>query len=372
MEGSDMPALPDTQDFALIGHQESWEQTSRFVRTLRTPDKPALSIDTLRDIVPWIPARRVMHMRVGSAPDGGTVTGVYIETFITPDELGAETLRQSIGKVKDAVRCAAREGAKIAALGGFTSIVLQGREEASLAQEGPVLTTGNSLTAAFIAKGIERAAERCDVPLVDATLLIAGATGDIGMACARYFAGHTKRLLLSARRTDRLGRLATELEPTGADIHILPVIEALPQADVVISAASLQRPEWDLAHCQPEAIVCDAGYPKNLRAEPGAELPVRVFHGGMGQVAGGWTSDSAMLENIYRYPAPFISHGCLLEAIVLAMEQRYEPFSRGRGHITPARLEEIWRMAAKHGIRLAPFFNHDGLWAEQPAETTSP
>ena len=88
-----MAAWPDTQDFALIGHQESWEQTSRFVHTLRTPDKPALSVDTLRDIVPWIPPRRVMHLRVGSVPDGGTVNGVYIETFITPDELGAATLR---------------------------------------------------------------------------------------------------------------------------------------------------------------------------------------------------------------------------------------------------------------------------------------
>ncbi len=148
-----MPAWPDTQDFALIGHQESWEQTSRFVHTLRTPDKPALAIDTLRDIVPWIPPRRIMHMRVGSVPDGAAVNGVYIETFITPDELGAGTLRQSIGKVKDAVACAAREGAKIAALGGFTSIVLQGREESALARGGPALTTGNSLTAAFIAKG---------------------------------------------------------------------------------------------------------------------------------------------------------------------------------------------------------------------------
>lgn len=363
-----MPTMADREDFALLGHQESWGQISRFVHTLRTPDKPPLSIETLRDIVPWIPARSVMRMRVGSVPGGGAVHGVYIETFITPDELGAGALRQSIVKVRDAVRCAAREGVKIAALGGFTSIILQGREDTMLTDGGPALTTGNSLAAAFIVKGIERASERCDVPLADATLLIAGATGDIGVACARYFAGRTRRMLLSARRADRLTRLAVELKAAGADTQVQPVIEALSQADIVISAASLEQPEWDLAHCRPEAIVCDAGYPKNLSPTPGAELPARVFHGGMGQVGGGWTSDSPLLDRIYDYPAPFIAHGCLLEAIVLAMEQRYEPFSRGRGHITPASIEEIWSMAARHGIGLAPFFNHDGLWAARHAE----
>lgn len=363
-----MSAWADSADFALIGHQESWGQISRFVHTLRTPDKPPLPIETLQDIVPWIPARSATRMRVRSVADGGAVNGVYIETFITPDELGAGSLRQSIGKVRDAVRCAAHEGVKIAALGGFTSIVIAGREESALPEDGPALTTGNSLTAAFIAKGLERAAERCDIPLADATLLIAGATGDIGMACARYFAGRTRRILLSARRAGRLARLAGELEAAGADTEIRPVIEALPQADVVISVASLERPEWDLAYCRPEAIVCDAGYPQNLSHTPGAAFPARVFRGGMGQIAGGWTSDSPMLDRIYQFPAPFIVHGCLLEAVVLAMEQRYEPFSRGRGQITPARMEEIWSMAARHGIGLAPFFNHDGLWAEKHAE----
>jgi fatty aldehyde-generating acyl-ACP reductase len=352
----------------LIGHQESWPQISSIVRTLRAPGKPPLALDDLREIVPWIPPRSLLRVSFRSTLAGATTEGVYIETFITPDELTAGALRPALAKVRDAVQCAAREHVKIAALGGFTSILLEGAGDALAADHGPVLTTGNTLTAAFIVKGIERAAALSGRRLGDMTLAIAGATGDIGSACARYLAGRVRRLLLSARRADRLARLAGELEAAGRDCQVLPVIEALGQADAVISVASLARPEWDLAHCRASSIVCDAGYPKNLRARPGEAGQARVFHGGMGQVRGGWVSDSPLVECFYRYPAPFVVHGCMLEAVVLAMEGRWEAFSQGRGRITPPRIDEMWRMAERHGIALAPFFNHDGLWAEQPAE----
>ena len=46
--------------------------------------------------------------------------------------------------------------------------------------------------------------------------------------------------------------------------------------------------------------------------------------------------------------------------MVLALERRYEPYSEGRGRITPDRVEEISRVAARHGVVLAPLYNADG------------
>lgn len=354
--------------FALVGHQDSWDQISRIVHTLRTPEKPVLSPETIREIMPWIPPRRIAQLAMRSLPDGAIANGAYVETFITPDELGSGSLRQSIGKVRDGIRCAAREGARIAALGGFTSILFEGRETRVHSDPDLVLTTGNTLTAAFVAKGLERAAKQVGVPLTETTLLIVGATGDIGTGCARYFAGRAGRLLLSARRPDRLALLASELRTAGAEVEIRSVHDALPRADAVIGVASLAQPEWELADCRPDAIVCDAGYPKNLRSSPDRPARAHVFHGGMGRIRGGWTTDSPLVDALYSFPKPFIIHGCMLEAIVLAMAGRYEPFSQGRGRITPARMEEIWSLAAGHGVELAPLYNHDGLWpAHAPA-----
>ena len=61
-----------------------------------------------------------------------------------------------------------------------------------------------------------------------------------------------------------------------------------------------------------------------------------------------------------HHPFPNVAHGCLLEGIVLTLEGRFEPFSRGRGAITAMRVEEIESMAARHGIHLAPFYNAAG------------
>jgi hypothetical protein len=56
-----------------------------------------------------------------------------------------------------------------------------------------------------------------------------------------------------------------------------------------------------------------------------------------------------------------VVHGCLLEGMALALEHRYEPFSQGRGFITPDRVDEIMNIAVCHGIFLAPLYN-----AERP------
>jgi hypothetical protein len=59
-------------------------------------------------------------------------------------------------------------------------------------------------------------------------------------------------------------------------------------------------------------------------------------------------------------PFPDVVHGCLLEGMALALEGRFEPYSQGRGFITPQRVEEIESIAARHGIYLAPLYNADG------------
>ena len=46
--------------------------------------------------------------------------------------------------------------------------------------------------------------------------------------------------------------------------------------------------------------------------------------------------------------------------MALALERRFEPFSQGRGFITPERVEEMETIAARHGIFLAPLYNAGG------------
>jgi predicted amino acid dehydrogenase len=182
----------------------------------------------------------------------------------------------------------------------------------------------------------------------------------VGSGCARCLAPLVNRVLLCARNGERLRTLAAELQADGARVELGTDLERFSaEAGVVICAASLPSPALLLGRIAPHAIVCDAGYPKNL--SPAAEMPgAKVFFGGLGQVTGGLRFTPDFHGVLNRHPFPDVVQGCLLEGIALALEGRFEPFSKGRGAITPERVEEMEAIAARHGIYLAPLYNADG------------
>ncbi len=363
----DSPGRTTDVDFALVGHQESWRAAADVLGVLRGPERTPLPDDEIRDILPWIPPRAVCHVDVGSIA-GAKARGLYIDSFISPDRLEADYIRENIARVRAAAACAIRAGAKIVSLGGFSSILIEGNFDQLPERHETVFTTGNTLTVGFIVQGIEKMCALEGRDLRRSTLLIVGATGDVGSGCARCLAPLVRRVLLSARNVDRLRRLAAELEADGVEVEVAtPLQQFSAQADIVICAASLASPSLLLGRIAPDAIVCDAGYPKNL--SPNAEIPgARVFFGGLGQITGGLRFTPDFHGVLNRHPFPDVVQGCLLEGMALALERRFEPFSQGRGFITQERVDEIEAIAARHGIRLAPLYNADGpLW---PAQAT--
>jgi fatty aldehyde-generating acyl-ACP reductase len=362
-------------DFALIGHQESWRAAADVLAVLRGPERTPLPDDEIKDILPWIPPRAVCHVEVrsivGAKINGTKARGLYIDSFIPPDRLEAAYVHENIARVRGAAACAIKAGAKIVSLGGFSSILIEGNFDQLPERHDTVFTTGNTLTVGFIVQGIKRMCALEGRNLRRSTLLIVGATGDVGSGCARCLAPLVKRVLLSARNLERLRRLATELQAGGVQVEIATnLLETgllkndlqrfSAEADVVICAASLASPSLLLGRIAPDAIVCDAGYPKNL--SPSAQMPgAKVFFGGLGQVTGGLTFAPDFHGILNRHPFPDVVHGCLLEGMALALEGRFEPFSQGRGSITPQRVEEMETIAARHGIYLAPFYNAEGI-----------
>jgi fatty aldehyde-generating acyl-ACP reductase len=360
-------------DFALIGHQENWRAAADVLAVLRGPDHSPLPDDEIEDIFPWIPPRAICHVEVGSTANTiGRVTarGIYIDSFIPPDHLDSTHVLENVARVRAAAACAINAGAKIVSLGGFSSILIEGNFNQLPERRGTVFTTGNTLTVAFIVQGIKKMCVLEGRDLRESTLLIVGATGDVGSGCARCLAPLVKRVLLCARKLERLHRLAAELRADGVQVEIASDglqsdLRQSGEADVVICAASLASPSLLLGRIARDAIVCDAGYPKNLSAN--AQRPdVKVFFGGLGQITGGLKFAPNFGGILNRHPFPDVVHGCLLEGMALALEGRFEPFSRGRGFITLQQVEEMEAIAARQGIFLAPFYNGEGPVRTEP------
>jgi predicted amino acid dehydrogenase len=359
-------------DFALIGHQESWRAAADVLAVLRGPERMRLPDDEIKDILPWIPPRAVCHVEVGSI-SGAIARGIYIDSFIPPDRLESAYVHENIARVRAAAACAINAGAKIVSLGGFSSILIEGNFDQLPEKHDTVFTTGNTLTVGFIVQGIKKICRLESRDLRRSTLLIVGATGDVGSGCARCLAPLVKRVLLSARNLERLRRFAAELQSHGVQVEIATDREQFSAAaDLVICAASLASPSLLLGRIASDAIICDAGYPKNL--SPNAQMPdAKIFFGGLGQITGGLSFTPDFHGILNRHPFPDVVHGCLLEGMALALERRFEPFSQGRGFITPERVAEMETIAARHGIYLAPLYNAEGpLEDEFPCRAGGP
>ncbi len=206
-------------DFALVGHQESWRAAADVLAVLRGPERSPLPDDEIRDILPWIPPRAVCHVEITSV-GGARARGIYIDSFIPPDRLQDAYMRDNIARVRGAAACAINAEAKIVSLGGFSSILIEGNFDQLPERHGTAFTTGNTLTVAFIVQGVRKMCALQSRNLGKSTLLIVGATGDIGSGCARCLAHNVKRVQLYARNLERLRRLAAELEADGVQVEI--------------------------------------------------------------------------------------------------------------------------------------------------------
>lgn len=352
-----MDHQPARIKFAIIGHQDSWETVIQFVNAMRfAGDGEELPLHKVQETFTYIPSRKLFDIEVNSAING-KINGVYIETFIAPDELDIKNLRKNIFKVKKACEVAAKLGAAVVSLGGFSSIILETGNQSFENIDETFFTTGNTLTAAFIAKGVEKACTYWDVSLENSNLLIIGSTGDIGSACVKYFSGKVNELFLCARQLGPLQKQSAELAQKNIrHVSSTSLKELVPKSDIVISVASSIIDANDLDLLPEHAIVCDAGYPKNLQSNH-IKNHERLFYGGMGIVTAGFQFENNANDILYKFAVPKVSHGCLLESIVLALENKYCAFSKGKGNITVDAMNEILAMAEKHGIQSAPLFN---------------
>jgi len=355
--------------FASIGHSETWKQATAVINAFRTDESAALSVEEVREIAPQLEPRPIVNIVMRSFPQKKEVHGLYIETFISIDNLTFASTRSNLQRVRDAAACAARQNVGIVALGGFTSILLEGNTDFMSHESDVVFTTGNTLTAAYIVKGIEQACRLKNLNIAESNILIVGSTGDLGSGCVRYFEDKAKSLLLCARNQLRLGDQELKLLEAGRSVRASTKLSELaPEADIVILVASTVSDRLDLSDLPAHAVICDAGYPKNAQhnaATNGSGASPRLFYGGMGLVRGGFEFSPDVKGAIYDFPDESIAHGCTLEAPLLALEDRYESFSSGRGDISVDAIEEIWAIAQSHGFVLAPLFNVDGLWENQ-------
>lgn len=337
--------------FGVIGHPYNYQHLLRYFQS-QDQEIHLPSREFLTRIFEMTPSYVSYDIREFRSASGKTTDGAFIACNIIP-----EMLTLDIGKVVDKVveSCKVAEKLRlgVVALGGFTSIAGERYGDEFLKRIHIPVTTGNTMTAALAVEGVLKAARLVELDLSQAKVTVIGGTGDIGSACARALAGRVKELTITGRTPQNIDQMVKNLK-SGARVKCRGSRDnnaAVRDADIVIAAASAAQSIVEIDRFKPGAIVCDVGYPKNISYAATDRKDILIFAGGICSLPQEFKAGFDI-----GLPSSKVLYGCFSEAIVLALEERYENFSWGKGHITLEKMAEILEMARKHGFELAPFF----------------
>lgn len=344
--------------FGILGHFYNFNHMLKCLKMLN-PEFKTPSKEFLSKLFNMTPSFKMYEMKEFKSKTGEVTHGCFILCTFIPEML-EEDIHAVYSRVVRACKIAEKYGVGIVTLGGFTSIVGE-RMGHQIDEEVDIpITTGNTYTVALAIEGVEKAAHLLGRDLKDLKLTIVGGTGDIGSACARVLTDKVKEIIITGRTKSNLHHLKAELKKK-RKAHIEATTDnrkAVEEADIIIAAASASSAILDIAWFKPGAVICDLGYPKNISYAPINRKDILVFSGGLASIP--MPIDTGIDMGL---PSVNVSYGCFSEAIILALEQRFENYSYGRGNIMPDKIEEIKRLSHKHGFELAPFY-----WANRLIE----
>jgi fatty aldehyde-generating acyl-ACP reductase len=336
--------------FCFVVHPLSLDDVARY-----EPGAKGKGAAIVAKILEWMPAWTAVHVTGVRTPDGRETEGWFVAAALLPEQMLTFPREDVYARILSAIELGVSLGADIAGLGAFTSVVGDGG--VTIAERSPIpVTTGNSLTISAGVQSLLRGAREMDIDPAEATAVVVGATGSIGGACVRLLAPSVGRIILVARSASRLGKLHDQMKgelqcPSEATVDISAAVR---QAQLVLTATSSTQDVIEPEDLQTGAVVCELSLPHDVSRRVAALRPdVLVTEGGNMLVPG-----EPRFERV-REPGtefdlnlpPRTALACMSETMVLALEERIESYTLGRG-IDLGKVVAMEAMASRCGFTL--------------------
>jgi len=341
----------NTPKFCFIVHPLSLEDIERYEPSAKGKG-PAI----IRKIMEWMPPWAAVHVTGVRTPDGRETEGWFVSAALFPEQIMEFPREEVYKRITRAIEIGAELGAQVAGLGAFTGVVGDGG--ITVAERSPIpVTTGNSLTIAAGIQSLFRGAAEMEVDPSASTAVVVGATGSIGSACVRLVAPRVKHVVLVARNKTRLAKFheSVQNELPCSSSYTTDISQAVRQGQLILTATSSTQDVIEPEDLQTGAVVCELSLPHDVSRRVARERPdVLVTEGGNMLVPG-----DVRFERV-REPGldwdtnlpPRTALACMSETMVLALENRLESYTLGRG-IELEKVVEIEQMAQRCGFRLA-------------------
>lgn len=354
--------------FCFVIHPLSFEDVVRY-----EPGAQGKGAPIIAKILEWMPSYAAAHVTGVRTPDGRETEGWFVAAPLLPQQMLDFPRERVYDRIVKAIEIGAQLGAQVAGLGAFTGVV--GDAGVTVNERAPIpVTTGNSLTIAAGVRSLFRGAGEMGIDTLRATCAVVGATGSIGGACVRMIAPHVREVILVARNETRLRKFHETVrdELACASSFTTDIAGAVRRADLVLTATSSTQDVIEPEELRPGAVVCELSLPHDVSRRVAAERPdVLVLEGGNMRVPGAFhvarvrEPGTEFDLNLPRGTAL----ACMSETMVLALNDRREAFTLGRG-IDLAKVAEIDALAHRDGFSLADLRAFDAaITREQIART---
>lgn len=362
-------------DFAFVVHALSHKDLTRApgLKVLNyLPASMNHSVDRAFSKLPPILYGEVKN--VVSSYDGTKVNGLIYGLFATPRVLKESPPEAIYNQIQGVCEEAHQRGAKLIGLGAYTKIV--GDQGITINRNSPIpVTTGNSLSASSTLWALYETVQKMglltldsETGMVKGSAMVIGATGSIGKVSAKLLALVFKRLVIVAPRLNRLEELKAELEKMSPNCEVVISTEAdtlAHQIDALVTAtSSFDHKIIDVEKLKPGCVVCDCSRPLDFDIEDAKKRPdILIIESGEVILPG-----PSQITCDLGLPGKSV-YACLAETALLSMEKRYEPFTMGRD-IEWLKVKEIYKMARKHGVKLASIQGHMGTLTDREIQLT--
>lgn len=300
---------------------------------------------------------------ITSQVDQHQIKGHFIACPLTPTRMMTLPPAVVYRKIIQTGKLAQKLGADMLGLGAFTSVVGDGGITIAKHLDIPV-TTGDSYTVATAVEAIRHAADVMDIPIAQATLAVVGATGAIGSITAEMLAGDVARMILVGRRQDKLAEMTQKVNQAGcADVQTTSDMNALQQADLVITVTSAIDTIIAPHHLKRGAVVCDVSRPRDVSVQVAEQRPdVLVIEGGMVEVPG-----AVDFGFNFGFP-PKMAYACMAETMALTLDNKLESYTLGK-EIQLSQVQTIDTIAQTHGFKLGGFRSFERAITQSEIET---
>ncbi len=357
----------NTPKFCFVVHPLSLDDVARY-----EPGAKGKGAPIVRKIMEWMPPWNAVHVTGVRTPDGRETEGWFVSAPLLPEQMMEFPREEVYTRILRAIEIGVEMGAQIAGLGAFTAVVGDGG--VTIAERSPIpVTTGNSLTIAAGVQSFFRGADEMGIDPAASTAVVVGATGSIGAACVRLIAPRVGHIILVARNATRLAKFHEQIAPElpCESSFTTDISAAVRRAQLILTATSSTQDVIEPEDLQTGSVVCELSLPHDVSRRVATERPdVLVTEGGNMVVPG-----TPYFERV-REPGsefdlnlpPRTALACMSETMVLALENRLESFTLGRG-IDVQKVMEIDEMAKRCGFTLAGMRSFDtAVTAERIAQ----